>query len=439
MITAETILNVSTLGQIIVLYGLINYTSLLRIFLLSRFYNIMCIDNSSNIVMSLSHTEIQLLYKLKISDLDLNTIKDELESVSNKSEFMLQAYEVRPEVITYIGNQLSKDKNFALGLLNRMSSLSPESTQYFHPFPYLDKHLRDDEQVVTMAVNQDVMLMNYVSERLQSNEAFKAKLLKSNSYFPIIRFSKVLKNTLLEGVSDTFQILLGNHGLATKLTGSEFHPNELKYGVLDILIFPLLAKQLFAFGLPIKPLGYEESVCAYRYSKDHDKAHLYKPLRHVATAIAFGLSCIRLGAAALATLLLVPVIMNVHILKYPYVAYQQYRLLQMEGLLHKGDRDTNPTPITLNDYLERTGSTLNDLYGTNGKELGCLVTSSSKKNTDEERYGSLISRNPKLFFQPSNVSSKHQEQANKAASNLEVMLPYDPNDFYSNPTLRTFY
>lgn len=390
--------------------------------------------------MSLSHTEIQLLNKLKISDLDLNTIKEELESVSNKSEFMLQAYEVRPEVIAYVGKQLLKDKNFALVLLNRITNFSPKSNHYyFHPFPYLDKCLRDDEELVTMAVHQDVMLLHYASGRLKSDELFKAKLLKSNSYFPIIRFSKVLKNTLLEGVSDTFQILLGNHGLATKLTGREFHPNELKYGVLDILLFPLLAKQLFAFGLPIKPLGYDEDVCAYRYSKDRDKAHLYQPLRHVATAIAFGLSCIRLGAAALATLLLVPVIMTVHILKYPYVAYQQYRLLQMEGLLHKGYRDTNPTPITLKDYLDRTGSTLSDLYGTNRKELGCLVTSSSKKNTEEERYGNLISRNPKLFFQPSNVSSKHQEQAHKAASNLEVMLPYNPNDFYSNPTLRTFY
>lgn len=55
---------------------------------------------------------------------------------------------------------------------------------YFHPFPYLDKRLRDDEQLVTIAVNQDVMLMHYVSGRLKSNEAFKAKLLKSNSYFP---------------------------------------------------------------------------------------------------------------------------------------------------------------------------------------------------------------------------------------------------------------
>lgn len=390
--------------------------------------------------MSLTDTELQLLNTLKNPDLELESIKDELGSIANNFEFMVQAYKVRPEIIFYVGDKLLKDKDFALALFDIISNLSPEHDFYYHPFPYLDQCLRDDVELVTMAVNQDVMSMEYASARLKSDEAFKEMLLKTNSYFPIIRASKVLKNTLLEGISDTFHILHGNHGIFSKRSRNEFHPNELKYGVLDILLFPLLAKKLFAFGLPIKPLGYGEDISAFAYSKDHENYERFKPFRFVATAIALGLSFIRLGAALLATLLLVPVIIAVHILKYPYVAFQQYRLLQMEGLIHSRYYDNGPTPATLKEYLERTSSTLSDLYGTNRKALGGdLIASSSKENTNESMYGNSKSRNPILFFKPSNDNSQKQQRAFEAASELEVMLPYEPNNFYSDPTIRTFY
>lgn len=79
---------------------------------------------------------------------------------------------------------------------------------------------------------------------------------------------KYLRNTLKEGMSDTFDIMLGNHGYSTLDDGK---PVKFTFGATDLLLFPLLSKALINYGFPTKP-----SRNGQRIVKDEEKNTLFR-------------------------------------------------------------------------------------------------------------------------------------------------------------------
>lgn len=258
---------------------------------------------------------------------------------------------------------------------------------------------------------------------------------KTNSWLPIIKLNKLLKNNLLDGIKDTFAIMYGDYGIATKFDGGELSSNRLKYGLVDITLIPLISNVLINYGYPAKP----SPSNPFKFIRDETKWDDKRMLRNIAGGIGIGLQVVRWGFALLATLIALPVVVLVHAMKFPYVYYQQSKLFALEGELYGEGQVIPLKKTTFSDFAKQTNSSLNDFclgsYHATHKED---ITSLSSKNTNVTFYGSLKSTSLLLFFRPTNKNSATQKAALQVVKSLEIDGSYNVNDFEDIAIGRSF-
>lgn len=367
-----------------------------------------------------------MLTELQLAELE--RIKEKFELLASTppenlihEEFMLAAIRINPLAMLHADLKLRDNDSFVLAALAINCDV----------YAYISDSLKDKEEVTAVAIRKDPRFYFGASERLKTDENYKNKTLKTNSWYPLIRLNKVLKNNFSEGMHDTFSIMLGDYGITTKMIGGELDPNQLKHGFVDITFVPQLANFLINYGLPSKPM----SSNPFKFVKDQERANDKRTLRNISTSLGFGLELVRYGMASLATLIVLPVVAFVHILKYPYMSYYESSMLQLEGVIYDAHTmQPIPETTTLAEFVSRTDSSLSDLSGYRSSD----ITSYSSKNSEVSTYGSLHSTNPNLFFRPLNSDKPAQIRAQQLVTAFEINEKYDPNDSTSAATGRTF-
>lgn len=353
---------------------------------------------------------------------DPTLIQDASEKLKANEEFMLEVIRFSASAMTHAAPELQNKKSFVL------AAIALKGRAYCYA---LDKW-KDDESVTRFAVRKDPVFLFSASERLKADEDFKTNALKINSWYPWIRLNKFIKNNFFEGLGDTFAIMYGNYGILEKMDGKEFDPNILKHGLIDIILIPQLSNFLINYGAPTKPCDGNP----FRYAADNERRKDATILRNISLAIGFGLQFLRFAMAAAATVMVIPIVASVHILKFPYTYYYQRSLLQLEGVIYNA-KNNNPVSqkTTLAVFVSRTKSSLNDLCGYKSSD----ITSYSYENTEVETYGSAYSSNPQLFFKPLNDKKPSQVRAQEIATALEIDEKFDPHNSRSMAIGRSFY
>ncbi|MFJ1270132.1 DUF4116 domain-containing protein [Legionella lytica] len=369
--------------------------------------------------MSLSNEKLTILEELKNNTDNVPQFTQEL---SDDAEFLLEALNITVNVLPQVSRRLRENKEFMLLAIEKKS----------YAFVYASEELQDDEEVVLAALKKDSSLIFHASDRLKADESFMIKATKRNSWFPIIKFSKLLKNNLLEGISDTFAIMYGDYCIATRLDGGEISFNRLKYGLVDMTLIPLISNAFINYGYPAK-------LRTFRYMRDEENFDDKRILRNMVGAIGIGLQAIRWALAFLATVIAIPFVVLVHAFKLPYVYYQQSKLFALEGELYREGAAMPVKTATFGDFAKQTNSSLNDFclgsyHATHKKD----ITSLSLKNTDSERYGPWVSTRSLLFFRPTNEHSTTQKAALQVVKDLEINEPYNINNFEEIAIGRTF-
>ncbi|WP_392536881.1 hypothetical protein [Legionella sp. 227] len=256
--------------------------------------------------------------------------------------------------------------------------------------------------------------------------------MKINSWYPWIKLNKVIKNNFFEGISDTFAIMYGDYGILKKIYGRELDPNQLKHGLIDITLLPQLSNVLINYGLPSR----QRSDNPFIYIRDEERWNDSIILRNISCCIGFGLQFLRFAMAAAATLMVLPLVALVHVLKFPFTYSYQRSLLQLEGVIYDTE-SKNPVSgnTTLAEFIATTNSTLNDLSGYKSSD----ITSYSSENSQVDRYGSLRSTHPQLFFKPLASNTPSHLRAKEIAAALEIDEHFDPNNPQSTAIGRSFY
>ncbi|KTC91214.1 DUF4116 domain-containing protein [Fluoribacter dumoffii] len=358
-----------------------------------------------------------MLNKYQIQELEKivanpQLLKDVPEDLRTNREFLLLAIKRNSFVTAHVVPELLNDEDFAL------------TAVLYNPnaYAFLPAKFKDNENITIMAVRQSPPLYFYASERLQADEDFKIKCLKTNSWYPLIKLNKVIKNNFYEGVKDTFKIMYGDYGIIEKLDGNVPHPNQLKHGLVDITMIPQLANFLLNYGLPHKT----KIDNPFKYVKDDEKWKDAVILRTISCFLGLGLQCVRLGMAVAATAISLPIVALVHILKFPFVYYYERKLLKLEGEIFTENNTPVSEKTTLADFVAMTHSSLTDLCGYHGSDT--TLTSYSAENTKESRYGSLRSSSPQLFFKPAPIDTPSQLEAEELMTALDINEKYNPND-----------
>jgi hypothetical protein len=155
-------------------------------------------------------------------------------------------------------------------------------------------------------------------------------------------FYKFFRNTFWQGLGDTFNILTGDHGILASISG---YKQQYKFGLLDLTLVPLLALWMLNYGFPTKPLeGDSERIAA-----DQSKTGV---LRYFIGGIGFALQGVRALVGLCLTVMISPIVLAVHVLKYPFsknLENQFYKLRSKDGC------------GTLGDMVAREQMSLNDL------------------------------------------------------------------------------
>ncbi|STX44233.1 Uncharacterised protein [Legionella donaldsonii] len=338
-------------------------------------------------------------------------------------EFMLEAIKISALAMHYADPQLQDKEGFVL------AAIEIDCDAY----RYISDRLKDSERVTFAAIRKKPSLYFYSSERLQADEDYKNNTLKINSWYPWIKLHKVLKNNFWEGLQDAFSIMYGDYGILKKINGNELDPNQLKHGLVDITLIPQLSNVLINYGMPGKPL----STNPFKYARDEERWNDAALLRSISACIGFGLQFLRLAMAAAATLMVLPVVALVHILKYPLAYYYQHQLLQLEGVIYNAttQQPISNGPSTLGEFAAITDSSLGDLCGYKSSDL----TSYSSGNSTFSYYGGLRGTQPNLFFRPSASNNPAQIKAQQLVTALEINEEYDPNDSRSEAIGRSFW
>ncbi len=138
-----------------------------------------------------------------------------------------------------------------------------------------------------------------------------------NPKYPLAR---IYRKSFWTGISDTFDVLVGNHYPAHD--HSVYEQEKTHLGVLDILLFPLFAQWLMRIAYPElkgqKPIDEEfNSNVKNEFDKDNTKEYKYPdtmpmPIRILAGAIAYLLEVPRILLGSLLTLVLIPIVAFVH-------------------------------------------------------------------------------------------------------------------------------
>lgn len=374
-------------------------------------------------ILSLTDYKLSILKKIQENPNKVPVLSKEL---TEDGEFILEATKLSANVWSQASAKLKLNKPFML------LAIEQESSAFIYG---ASEELRDDDDVALAACKKDSALFFYVSDRLKT-ESFKDKATKSNSWYPLIKFNKVIKNNLAEGVLDTFALMYGNYGITTKLDGGELSSNRLKYGLVDITLIPQLSNALINYGLPNKL----STSNPFRYLRDDSRWDDNPGLRRAAYLIGMGLQVLRFGMAFLATLVVFPLVAVVHALKFPYAYYQQTRIFALQGeICRVSDKKPVSGLTTLGDFVEQTDSNLNDLCAANFYQAQENdLTTTSSENTEIFRYGSLSSSEALLFFRPVKNNTSSQKKALELVSQLDVNEDYDFNDFEDISIGRSF-
>ena len=187
------------------------------------------------------------------------------------------------------------------------------------------------------------------------------------------RLRKIIRNTLKEGMIDTFNIVLGDHGTTKYLEKNE--TKTMLFGLIDILLFPPISQLMIRYGRPQEPI------------KKQGKLKLVdgkiSVLGNVISILGLLLQIPRVLVAIFVTIVLFPVVFAFHLIKYPFVYRLQNAFYQLQGLNYLLGPINSPsskeTYIVLKDYVKNTNSTLNQLERNNNP--GDIITAKSLKNT----------------------------------------------------------
>ena len=146
---------------------------------------------------------------------------------------------------------------------------------------------------------------------------YSCNIFKNIEDSPNGRLKKVFRNTLHEGILDTYQIIKGNHGLDNLLEHKR--TEYIQFGLIDLLVLPPLCSFLVHYSLYTNTPEVKKDV--------HEKISL------AILIIGLLLQGVRILLAMLLTISIIPLILLVHTMKYPflYVHTQQFYNLENAG------------------------------------------------------------------------------------------------------------
>jgi hypothetical protein len=212
-----------------------------------------------------------------------------------------------------------------------------------------------------------------------------------------VPYSKYLRNTLKEGVKDTFNIMMGHQNYLARFAGEPL-VTKSHYGITDLFLFPLVSRSMLHYGLPTKELP------TGKWVKDREKTSSF---RYVIGFIGLLLQLPRLALAITLTIVALPLVCIIHCIKFPFIKYYENKFYKLQG--YKNDCSN----YTLNDYVKLTKSSLNDLEINTDKNL---VKSNSENNSTYNPQAKAYRHN--TFFSVATTTSKVQKEALAAATVL---------------------
>lgn len=163
---------------------------------------------------------------------------------------------------------------------------------------------------------------------------------------------KFFRNTFSEGMKDTFDIMIGNHGILDSMNG---YKSEYQFGLLDLLVIPYIARAMCNYGFPTKDL----EGSADRIAADDTHTGLF---RRTIGVIGLALEVLKSLAALVFTFALVPIVLAVHIIKYPFSKYLENRFYALDGE-HSIFTGTSTFKVkkSLGNFAKENDLTLNEL------------------------------------------------------------------------------
>lgn len=161
---------------------------------------------------------------------------------------------------------------------------------------------------------------------------------------------KFFRNTFRQGIRDTFDILMGNHDILESMDGNT---PTYSFGVLDLLIVPYISLAMFNYGFPIK------SISAEKVAADETKTGVF---RRAIGVIGLALEVTKGLVALTLTAVLSPVVLAIHIIKYPFSKYFENKFYALKGE-QQVFTGTSTIKIThsLGEVVRANNLTLNDL------------------------------------------------------------------------------
>lgn len=223
--------------------------------------------------------------------------------------------------------------------------------------------------------------------------------------------TRMLRNNFTDGIKDTFEIILGDHDLESALNGM---PSDYEFGLLDLLVIPLISRAMIRYGITPRHLSQPRVLNSQVFNGEffsyddgiwHDPdlapvpgyyetliGTIKEAITGIAHAIWHGLSRLthaskvvigstglllqipRYIAAGIITILLSPMVLLVHIIKYPFEKRIEHQFFQLQGRISDDD---DPT-ASLQKFMWEEQLTIDELDVWHNKGRGIVV---ERKNT----------------------------------------------------------
>lgn len=234
---------------------------------------------------------------------------------------------------------------------------------------------------------------------------------------------KILRNSFTENMCYAYNTILGDHNIVGLMEG--YTTEGSSYGIADIMLFPIAAQVMIDYG------------SNKRYDSQADENKISSLVKTVSFFLGIFLELPRIAFSLALTIVIMPLIAIVNILKYPYVTHLQSDFYELVGENYSSDANEYPSKIeeeeiNLTKYVNLTDSTLGNLDFDDDR-----ITSCAEKNNRIGAYGEYKGNKFTISSDRSSVKSLRAARKlgffvnpNKTEVTQEVLtaIPYAPKE-----------
>ena len=179
------------------------------------------------------------------------------------------------------------------------------------------------------------------------------------------RFKKIIRNTLKEGIIDTFGIVVGDHGTLAFI--NSYQTETIRFGLIDLLLFPSISELFIRYSLPRNI-----EAGSGRVTARHGTTVLRNIIGYTLFFIGVLIQLSRLLTGVAITVSLLPIVLVFHLIKFPFIYFLQNRFYRLQGKIGLSNLDTLDDKMdnqVLNDYVKESAASLNELERTTDEKI----------------------------------------------------------------------